>query len=71
MAIFDSTFTAVPAKGHSFTRWRRKTSAFCGDEEEPCYLSTDGFADYPALMDILASDQEFFLEPVFIHYKLS
>ncbi len=67
---FDSTFAAVPDKGHSFVRWRRKTAAFCGDETTPCYLSTNGFAEHQALLDILDSDQEFFLEPVFVHYNL-
>lgn len=67
---FDSTFTAMPAQGYTFVRWRPKASAFCGDTKVPCALSTTGFAPYPPLLDILNSDSKFFLEPVFVQYKL-
>ena len=67
---FESTFRAIPDPGYSFARWHRKPSAFCGDRRAPCTLSTRGFAPHAALMDMLASDREFFLEPVFVHYDL-
>ena len=67
---FDSTFRAIPEPGYSFARWNRKPSAFCGDRRAPCTLSTRQFGPHEALLDILATDQEFFLEPVFVHYDL-
>ena len=70
-ATFDSTFKAVPATGYTFTRWRPKSAAFCGNFTAPCHLSTLGFDTYSALLDILDSDSRFFLEPVFVQYKLS
>lgn len=70
-ATFDSTFTAVPAAGYTFARWRPKTAAFCGNFTAPCRLSTIGFDAYSALLDILDSDTRFFLEPMFIQYNLS
>lgn len=66
---FASTFTAVPSQGYSFTRWRRKPAAFCGDYSGDCPLATAGFGDYQVLLDILASDQAFHLEPVFVQYN--
>ena len=68
---FDSTFKAVPAEGYTFTHWRRKPSAFCGADTKPCHLSTTSFGGNSALLDLLASDQEFFLEPVFVQYNVS
>jgi len=67
---FNSTFTAMPAQGYTFVRWRPKAGAFCGDAKVPCPLSTAGFGDYPVLVDFLNSDSEVFLEPVFVQYKL-
>lgn len=68
---FDSTFKAVPAKGYTFTHWRRKPSGFCGGEDNPCYLSTTKFNGNSTLLGILASDEEFFLEPVFVRYNVN
>lgn len=68
---FDSTFTAVPAKGYTFTHWRRKAAGFCGGDTKPCHLSTTNFGGNSALLDLLASDQEFFLEPVFVKYNVN
>lgn len=67
---FDSTFTAIAEDGYTFARWRDKTRAFCGNRSTPCYLSTSGFVDKPKLLEVLASDRVFFLEPVFINYDL-
>lgn len=68
---FDSTFTAKPSEGYTFTRWARKDSALCSDTFLPCHLSTRAFSAFPALMDILASDKSFHLEPVFVNYDVS
>jgi len=67
---FDSTFRAVPDKGYTFTRWRSRSAGLCGNATGPCYLSTTSFGDNAGLMNLLASDAEFFVEPVFVQYKL-
>jgi len=67
---FDSTFSAVPDPGFTFARWRLKPAAFCGNGNGTCYLSTTGFAGNQGLLDVLAGDAEFFLEPVFVRYNL-
>lgn len=67
---FDSTFTVMPEAGYTFTRWARKGSALCGNQIKSCHLSTTAFGAFPILMEVLASDQEFHLEPVFVDYDL-
>ncbi len=67
---FDSTFTARPAEGFTFTRWARKNGSLCSNNTAPCRLSSRAFAAFPALMEILASDREFQLEPVFVSYDI-
>jgi hypothetical protein len=67
---FESTFAAMPLAGYTFARWARKRGAFCGNVTTPCHLSTLVFSAFPALMEVLASDQEFHLEPVFVNYDL-
>ncbi len=68
---FDSTFSARPAPGYTFTRWKAKAFAFCGNQTTACRLATTLIGDNPALLDVLASDQEFFLEPVFVPYDVA
>jgi hypothetical protein len=67
---FDSTFTAMPAEGYTFTRWAVKRSSLCSYRTTPCHLSTEGFSGSDFLLDVLASDQEFRLEPIFVGYDL-
>ena len=67
---FDSTFTAMPDAQHTFTIWAPKRSAFCIYRSAPCRLSTAGFADSEFLMEVLAGDWEFHLQPVFVSYDL-
>jgi uncharacterized protein YkwD len=67
---FDSTFSAVAAPGYTFTRWKAKAFAFCGNQTTACRLATTLIGDNPALLEVLASDQEFFLEPVFVPYDV-
>ncbi|MBN7797557.1 hypothetical protein [Parahaliea mediterranea] len=62
---FDETFTAKPAQGYRFTGWRKRHGGFCGGNTTPCRLATTGFEDNSDLMQILESDQVFYLEPVF------
>ena len=64
--FFNETFIANPAPGYEFHAWRTQRRALCAGSANPCSLSTELFADYPALMDLLASDEVFFLNPVFV-----
>ncbi len=68
---FDSTFSAMPAPGYTFTRWKAKALAFCGNDTTPCRLATTLFGDNTVLLDVLYSDQEFYLEPVFVPYDVA
>ncbi|MEM1153325.1 MAG: CAP domain-containing protein [Pseudomonadota bacterium] len=68
---FDSTFTAVPDQGYTFTRWRARSSALCGNSSDPCYLTTANFGSIEILQAILDSDDSFYLEPVFVPFDLN
>jgi hypothetical protein len=68
---FDSTFTAHAAPAYTFTRWRAKPMAFCGNQTAACRLVTAPIGDNQVLLDLLASDQEFYLEPVFVSYDVA
>ncbi len=63
--FFDETFVATPGVGYDFRGWKSGFRQFCGDRFEPCALSTLDFGDYPALLDLLAADETFYLTPVF------
>lgn len=62
---FDETFNAVPASGYVFKGWRKSNGYFCGGSNKPCRLATSGFSGNSALMHLLQSDRNFYLEPVF------
>jgi len=62
---FDETFTAKPDEGYRFKGWRKRNGGFCGGNTTPCRLATTGFEGNADLMQILESDQVFYLEPVF------
>ena len=64
--FFDETFSANPAPGYEFHAWRTQKRALCAGTAKPCSLSTGIFEDFPALMDLLASDEVFYLKPVFV-----
>lgn len=63
--FFDETFVAEPAQGYRFAGWRKRHRSFCGGNTAPCRLATSGFEGDDNLMQILESDEVFFLEPVF------
>ncbi len=65
---FDETFNAIPAEGYEFTGWKKQHRGFCGGSQKPCALPTSGFVGNTALLNFLSSDEEFFLEPVFVPY---
>ena len=63
--FFEETFTAVPGAGQVFLGWRKRDRGLCGGTAAPCELSTSAFAGDAALAGLLASDETFFLQPVF------
>ena len=63
--FFEETFVARPDKDHVFSHWLKKKRSFCGDSKKRCELSTKWMDDYPAVLEILRTDQEFYLVPVF------
>jgi hypothetical protein len=63
--FFDESFSARSHEDYVFKGWRKKDRYFCGNSTENCVLSTTWMGDYPKIMAILASEQRFFLEPVF------
>lgn len=67
---FDSTFTAIPDEGNTFSRWKRADRYFCGGSTQPCPLNATGFGGDQNLLDVLASDQEFYIEPIFVDYNV-
>ncbi|MBT4520562.1 MAG: DUF1566 domain-containing protein [Halieaceae bacterium] len=69
--LFDETFTAVPDDGYRFDQWKKKQSGrgFCATvsaRHSPCRLYTSFFGGWPNLFAFLATDEVFYLEPVFI-----
>ena len=63
--FFDENFLAQPAQGYYFRRWKGGERFFCADIYASCPLSTVFFAGNPVLEEVLASDEVFFLMPLF------
>jgi hypothetical protein len=61
---FEEVFVAAPPPGMRFSHWRKANRFFCGGSNKPCALSTRSFSGTP-LVEVLETDQLFFLEPVF------
>ena len=63
---FSETFTAVPNPGWRFVKWNKGGRMFCADSTElTCTLSLEGTAGNEAIEKILASDNTFYLMPIF------
>lgn len=63
--FFDEVFEARPHRGWEFRGWAKRQRGFCGDKLGFCALATTAFAGNERLLALLASDQEFYLQPVF------
>lgn len=63
---FHETFTAQPAPGFIFAGWQKEHLGLCGGSLEPCRIDASLAAGHPALMELLASDQEFTLSAQFL-----
>ncbi|TXS95178.1 hypothetical protein FV139_04570 [Parahaliea maris] len=61
---FDKTFRVEAEAGLQW-RWRQFPRGLCGGSQSDCRLATTGFPGNDNLLAILASDQEFYLEPKF------
>ena len=68
---FTSTFTAMAEEGYAFARWKKVQRGFCGNTTSPCRLSTEGANDHSWLLNIINSDDEAYLVPVFVNFDLT
>ncbi|MDA8752584.1 DUF5666 domain-containing protein [Halieaceae bacterium] len=59
---FDETFRVEVDSGLQW-RWRNFPRGLCGGRQDECRLYTSGFVGNDALLGLLASDEEFYLEP--------
>jgi hypothetical protein len=64
--LFHEVFRAQPDEDHLFSGWKKKPRGFCGGRLTDCELLTTFFAGSDALMAILESDEDYYLEPTFI-----
>ncbi len=62
--FFDETFTVEADSGFRFMGWHIRYGGLCGGSLDKCSLQTTEFPGNSALLAILESDLEFFLEPV-------
>ncbi len=63
---FSESFTAVPKPGWHFVKWNAGEDFFCGDSTiSTCRISAGGFDGNEAIEAIIASDQTFYLMPIF------
>jgi hypothetical protein len=63
---FNETFIAVAHEGYEFVEWKRGPRYFHGGSTSPeAPLATDWLPVNDALLDLLASETVFYLEPVF------
>ncbi len=62
---FEATYVAEGTDDRFiFSHWKPGNKHFCGNSPSPCHLSTKGFENDERLLEILASDQTYRLEPV-------
>ena len=59
---FDETFSVEVDSGLQW-RWRSFPRGLCGGSRDDCRLFTSGFAGNDILLGLLASDEEFYLQP--------
>lgn len=62
---FDETIVAVANAGFVFEGWRKRDRGLFGGSAGKARLVTKGFVGNADLMAVLASDETFYLEPVF------
>ncbi len=62
---FDETFRAEPEPGLEFIHWQKQASGLCAGLNPACRLITATFPSEPDLMQILESDNVYYLRPYF------
>ncbi len=63
---FEETFRAVPHEGFIFAGWKDRPQGLYANSIGDAYITSAVPATNQALMDLLASDETFYLEPRFI-----
>ena len=63
--FFSENFIPEAALGYYFRHWKGGDHTLCGDTYGSCRLTTAVFEGKPALENVLASDEVFFLRPLF------
>lgn len=63
---FAEHFSGVADAGYVFLGWKAVTRGLCGDYYSSCYVSPLRFGDFPAVHELVASDEVFYLVPEFV-----
>ena len=64
--FFDEEFTGEPAPGYSFFEWRKVDRSLCAYKTTPCRIVSAWAQIHEVFMELLESDDVFYLEAVFI-----
>jgi hypothetical protein len=63
---FSESYTAVPHPGWGFVKWNTGGGFLCANSTDPtCTLSTVGTAGNDGIEAVIASDQTFYIMPIF------
>jgi hypothetical protein len=63
---FEETFRAVPKEGFVFAGWKDRPRGLYANSIEDAYITTAVASPSQALLDLLASEEVYYLEPRFI-----
>ena len=64
--FFDEEFVGEPAPGYRFVHWRKVKRGLCWNRTQSCRMVSGAALFHESFMELLASDEVFHLEPVFI-----
>lgn len=63
--FFDQEFIAEPASGYTFAEWKKVDRGLCAHKSSPCRIVSAWAQIHEIFMQLLESDDVFYLEPVF------
>jgi hypothetical protein len=63
--FFDEEFIGEPAPGFTFAEWKKVDRGFCANKTTPCRIVSAWAQIHEIFMELLESDDIFYLEPVF------
>jgi hypothetical protein len=66
---FEETFRAVPRPGFVFAGWKDRPMGLYANSIDDAYITTVFHGQSQALLDMLASDEQYYLEPRFIEME--